>query len=351
MSPAQKDLPRTMFMVLSILLMIAAALWILRPFLLATIWATMIVVTTWPLMEGVQKKLAGRRSLAVAAMSLLLLLFLVVPLVVAVVALANSVDDVPRWMEMLKSVKLPAPPDFVVALPLVGERIDHAWRDVAAMGSEDLLAHVTPYAKQIGGWLVGEAKSLGFMVVQFLLIVVIAAILYAQGEAAAAGVRRFGYRLGEARGEEVMVLAGRAIRSVALGIGVTALVQTILAGIGLAVAGVPFAGVLTALILLLCLAQIGAIPVLVPAVIWLWYIDHTTTAIVLLVWTVIVGSLDNIIRPFLIKRGADLPLLLIMAGVIGGLLTFGIIGLFVGPVVLAVTYTLYEGWVNSTPEP
>jgi predicted PurR-regulated permease PerM len=351
MPPAQKDLTRTVLLVLSILLMIAAVLWILRPFLLATVWATMIVVTTWPLMAGVQKKLAGKRSLAVAAMCLMLLLFLVVPLLVAITALAGSVDDIPGWIDRLKSVELPAPPDFVARIPFFGEKLDHAWREVTAMGNEELLAQVIPYAKEIGRWLAGEAKSLGYMIVQFLLIVVIAAILYAQGEAAAALVRKFGKRLGGARGEEAILLAGRAIRSVALGIGVTALVQTLLAGIGLAVAGIPFAGALTALILLLCLAQIGAIPVLLPAVIWLYYTDHATAAIVLLAWTLVVGSLDNIIRPFLIKRGADLPLLLIMAGVIGGLLTFGIIGLFVGPVVLAVTYTLWEGWVNDAPAP
>src|SRR5664279_364627 len=164
--------------------------------------------------------------------------------------------------------------------------------------------------------------------------------MYAHGETAAAGVRRFGHRLAGSRGEEVVLLAGRAINGVALGIGGTAVIQTVLSGVGLAIAGVPFAGILTALILVLSVAQIGAIPVLLPAALWLYYKDHAITATLLLVWIVVINAIDNVVQPMLIKKRVDLPLLVIMAGVLGGLLTFGIIGLFVGPLVLAVNYTL-----------
>lgn len=145
------------------------------------------------------------------------------------------------------------------------------------------------------------------------------------------------------------VLAGKAIRGVALGVGLTALVQSVLGGIGLAVAGVPAAAVLTAVMLLLCIAQLGPVLVLVPAVIWLFWSGQTLWGTALLFWTVIVATMDNFLRPVLIKKGADLPLLLIFAGVIGGLLAFGIIGLFIGPVVLAVTYTLLGSWVDTDP--
>jgi predicted PurR-regulated permease PerM len=128
---------------------------------------------------------------------------------------------------------------------------------------------------------------------------------------------------------------------------VTALIQTVLAGVGLAVAGVPYAALLTAVVLFLCIAQVGPLLVLAPAVIWLYWTDATGRATLLLVWTLIVGPIDNVLRPILIRRGADLPMLLIFAGVIGGLIAFGIIGLFVGPVMLAVTYTLLREWVNE----
>jgi predicted PurR-regulated permease PerM len=171
--------------------------------------------------------------------------------------------------------------------------------------------------------------------------------MYVHGDTARAGLIRFGRRLAGDRGENVVVLAGKAIRAVALGVVVTAVAQTLLAGLGLAIAGIPFAGLLTGVILLLCIAQLGPLLVLLPAVIWLFWTEQTAWGIVLLVWTVIVGAMDNVLRPLLIRRGADLPLLLIFAGVVGGLLAFGIIGLFVGPVALAVTYTLLKDWVNE----
>jgi predicted PurR-regulated permease PerM len=175
--------------------------------------------------------------------------------------------------------------------------------------------------------------------------------MYAQGEAGARLVRRFGRRLAGERGENSVILAANAIRGVALGVGVTALVQTILSALGLAVAGIPFAGLLSAVILMLCIAQLGPMLVLAPAVAWLYWTGDNTWATVLLVWSLLVGSLDNVLRPVLIKKGADLPLLLIFSGVIGGMLTFGLIGIFVGPVVLAVTWTLLLAWIDDALGP
>ncbi|MCY7387389.1 MAG: AI-2E family transporter, partial [Burkholderiales bacterium] len=156
---------------------------------------------------------------------------------------------------------------------------------------------------------------------------------------------RVGRRLGGKHGEATVVLAGQAIRGVALGVGVTAVVQSVLGGIGLAVAGVPFAGLLTIAMFILCLAQIGPLLVLVPAVAWLYWSGESGWGTLLLVISVLVATLDNFLRPMLIRMGADLPLLLNFVGVIGGLLAFGLVGIFVGPVVLAVAYTLLHAWV------
>jgi predicted PurR-regulated permease PerM len=151
--------------------------------------------------------------------------------------------------------------------------------------------------------------------------------------------------LAGARGEHSVSLAGQALRGVALGVVVTALVQSVLGGIGLVVAGVPFAAVLTAAMFMLAIAQIGPILVLVPSVTWLYYQGSPGWGTFLLLWSLVVGTMDNFLRPVLIKRGADLPLLLIFAGVVGGLVAFGLIGIFVGPVVLAVAHTLLSAWV------
>ena len=179
------------------------------------------------------------------------------------------------------------------------------------------------------------------------LTVVIAGMMYAGGESAAAVVRRFGFKLGGQRGEDAVILAGKAIRGVALGVGVTAFVQAVIGGIGLAIAGVPFAALLTAVMFMLCIVQVGPTLVLAPAVIWVFWSGSTGWGIFLLVWTIIVGTMDNFLRPLLIRRGADLPLVLIFAGVIGGLLGFGLVGIFVGPVMLAVSYTLVDAWLRD----
>lgn len=345
MTDIRHDLTRTVLAVVCIAGLIGASFWVVRPFLGAAIWAAMLVVSTWPLLKRVEAATGGRRGLAVAVMSAVLLLLLIVPLWAAIDTIAGNSGRIAGWVRVLSASGLPQPPDFVMALPVVGERIADFWRELAAAGPEGLVGQVEPYAAQIGKWLFAEAGSVGFAFLQFLLVVALAAIMYANGEAAASKMRRFGRRLAGVRGENSVILAGQAIRGVALGVGVTAIVQTMLGGLGLAIAGVPFAGFLSALMLMFCIAQIGPALILFPAVGWMYWTGDTVWASVLLVISLVVVTLDNFLRPFLIKQGADLPLLLIFAGVIGGMLGFGLIGIFIGPVVLAVTYTLLEAWV------
>jgi predicted PurR-regulated permease PerM len=344
--PARGDLTRTVLAVLLIATLIGASFWVLRPFLLALVWATMIVVATWPLMLNVQSALR-RRWLAVTVMTAAMLIVLIVPLSLAVQSVVENSDTIVQTVRGLTTHEIPPPPDWVAKIPLVGSQISGYWHGVAAGGKEGLAGRLAPYAGDAARWLAGQFGNIGLLGFHFLLTVAIAAILYANGENASDGVIRFGRRLAGDRGERVVRLAGQAIRGVALGVVVTALVQTVLAGLGLAVAGVPYAALLTAVVLFLCIAQIGPLVVLAPAVIWLFWIDETGRATLLLVWTLVVAPIDNVLRPILIRRGADLPMLLIFAGVIGGLLSFGIIGLFVGPVMLAVTYTLLREWVNE----
>jgi predicted PurR-regulated permease PerM len=232
-------------------------------------------------------------------------------------------------------------------MPVIGPKISAAWQEVAVAGPEGIVARIKPYSGRVAKWFVDQAGNLGKIFIQFLLTVIISAILYINGDSAADGVRRFARRLGGQRSEEVAILAGKAIRGVALGVVVTALTQSILGGIGLAVTGVPTAAVLTAVMFMLCVAQLGPGLVLIPAIIWLFWGGHNIAGSILLAWSVIVMSLDNVLRPILIKKGADLPLLLVFAGVIGGLVAFGIVGIFIGPVLLAVAFTLLKAWVEE----
>jgi len=349
-----RDLPRTILRVAFLSTLIVGTLWTLRPFLGAIVWATTVVVATWPLMLALQARLGGRRWPAASVMTVLLLLVLIVPLSAAILMLVSHTDTIVGWATSLETLTLPPPPAWLENIPVLGRKIGSAWqRLVSEPGA--LAAGLKPYARAATLWLLGLLGGAATMALQFLLIVAISAVLYARGEAVARFLRRFGHRVAGAHGERSVVLAGRAIRGVALGVVVTALIQAVLAGIGLAVAGVPFAGLLTAAIILLTIAQVGPLPILLPAVAWLYWTGDVPRAVGLLAWTIVVTGVDNVIRPFLIRRGADLPLLLIFAGVIGGMFGFGIIGIFIGPVVLAVSYTLLLDWmfsgehVNDTP--
>lgn len=341
------DVTRILLAVVSIGGLIAATFWVLRPFLPALIWATMIVVATWPVMRAVQARLGNRRGLAVVVMTAAMLVVVVAPLAIGIVVVVQHAADVVEWSKSLSASVAAGPPAWLSDLPLVGKRIATEWEKIASARPEELAAQVRPYVADVGRWVVGRAGGLSILLIQLVLTVGISAMLYARGELVAAGVRAFARRLAGDSGEEVVLLSAQAVRAVALGIVVTAVVQSAIGGVGLAITGVPYAMLLTAVMFLLAVAQIGAGPILFGAVIWLYWKDETLWAVVMLGWSLITMSLDNVLRPILIKRGADLPLVLIFAGVLGGLLAFGIIGLFVGPVVLAVTYTLLVAWVTD----
>lgn len=341
------DILRTTVVVLIIGLLLVASLWTLRPFLGALIWATAIVVATWPLLLWVQRKVGGSRAIATAVMTVVMLVLFIVPFWVAIGALlessAQGIDVVRAYL----AKGLGPPPAWIAGIPFVGDRIAGEWQELAAGGPEALAETIRPYVRSVGAWIISITGGFGGVFLHFLLTVIIAAILYAQGELAAKGVLAFARRVGAQRGEQSVVLAGQAVSSVALGVVVTALVQTALVGLGLWVAGVPHPGLLTAIAFVLSIAQLGPFPVLIPAVIWMYSNGSFGWATALLIWSVPVGVLDNFLRPVLISRGVDLPLLLVISGVIGGLIGFGVIGLFVGPVILAVTYRSLQAWVGD----
>jgi predicted PurR-regulated permease PerM len=339
---------RTALALLFIAGLIAASFLVVQPFLAATVWATTLVIATWPLLLRAQAAFGGRRWPAVALMTFGLLVIVLLPLSIAIGAIVAHSDRIMALVASVPNFHMPAPPAWLADVPLVGGPAAEGWQRLADSALSDVVRHVTPYVGTITNWFVGAAGSVGGLFVHLLLTIAISAVLYASGEVAADWSSRFGRRLAGSRGEAAVVLAGQAIRSVALGVVVTAVAQTFVAGIGLALAGVPRAGLLSAVILLLSIAQLGPALVLVPATIWLFATGATGSGIVLAVFTVMALTMDNFLRPFLIKRGADLPLLLILIGVIGGMLAFGLIGLFLGPVVLAVTYTLLQNWIADT---
>ncbi|OPY81170.1 MAG: putative inner membrane protein [Syntrophorhabdus sp. PtaU1.Bin153] len=345
-----QDVTRTTLHVLFIGILISAVAWIIRPFVTSMIWAGMIVVTTWPLLLVLQARLKNKRWVAVAIMTTALLLVVVVPIMLAIVAIIKGADDAYAWVKSLSTFTVPAPPEWVVSVPLVGPKLADRWKQLTVTSLDEVYTYFAPYARQTLSWFVSQAGSVGMVVLQFFLTVIIAAILYAKGETASAGIASFARRLGGERGEAVMLLAEKAIRGVALGVVVTAIIQATVGGIGLVIAKVPAAALLTAVTFMLCLAQMGPALVLVPVLIWVYWKDGILWGSILLVFVVLAMTLDNFLRPVLIRKGADLPLIMIFAGVIGGLIAFGIVGLFIGPVVLAVAHTLLKAWISGDAE-
>ncbi|MFG6657326.1 AI-2E family transporter YdiK [Scandinavium sp. M-37] len=344
-----RDLPQILLSVLFLSLMIVACLWIVRPFVLGFAWAGTIVIATWPVLIKLQRLLFGRRSLAVLVMTLLLFLLFVIPIALLVNSL---VDGSTPLVHAISSGSI-TPPDlgWLKSIPMVGAKLYTGWHGLLDMGGNAIMAKVRPYIGSTTTWFVGQAAHIGRFMMHCGLMLLFSALLYWQGEKVAYGVRYFATRLAAKRGDAAVVLAGQAIRAVALGVVVTALVQAVLGGIGLAISGVPYATLLTVVMLFSCLVQLGPLVVLVPSIIWLYWTGDTTWGTVLLVWSCVVGTMDNFIRPVLIRMGADLPMVLILTGVIGGLIAFGMIGLFIGPVLLAVSWRLFDAWVHEVPPP
>jgi predicted PurR-regulated permease PerM len=310
----------------------------------------MIVVATWPILIRLQGAFGGRRLPAVIVMLLFLVFAVILPLYGAVTTLSDQAPRILKFVNGLSSYTLPPPPGWVGGIPLAGPRLSREWQALSDAGAGILLAHVQPYIAGATRWLIFRVSAIGVIVLHLVMTLVVCAILYMRGEAAASMTVRLARCIAPATGPELMRLAALSVRAVALGVIVTALVQAALAGLGLWLAGVPYAGVLTAIVLILCIAQLGPLLPLLGAIAWLFGHDQLVAAAALLVWAVIVGTSDNVLRPLLIKRSVALPLVLIIAGVVGGLISFGIAGLFIGPVVLGVTFALMKAWITNREE-
>ncbi len=339
------DLARIVLAVCALLLLIGTSLYILHPFVPALIWGATIVVTTWPLMLKIQRSLGGRRWLAVTVMLLIEIVLICIPAFGAVSTLAEHADDIMSFIKVLPDYALPSPPAWLSGVPLL-RGLAREWQTLSDAGAGGILAKVQPYAAVFAKWLLLQVSLLGMFAVQLILMVIVCGLLYADGEAAVRLVTALALRIAPENGNGIVHLTGQSIRAIALGVVVTAVVQASLGAIGIWAAGVPYAGVISVLILMMCLIQLGPLLPMLACVGWLFAHDARLVAIVLLGWTLCVSVLDNIMRPILIRRAIALPMVLILSGVIGGLLALGLAGLFIGPVILAVTFHLLLAWTE-----
>ncbi|UDG81116.1 Putative transport protein YdiK [Candidatus Hartigia pinicola] len=346
----QFDLPKFIFGFSFIILMITVCFWVLHPFILGFVWAGMIVIATWPLLLRIEIRLWNKRWLSTLIMVSLILLLFVIPLGLLI---GSVIQNSAPFIELVKSTNSVYLPDleWLNSIPLIGEKSYYAWHKLIASGGNALLAKVQPYFGQAVAWCIAQAINAGRFMFHLMLMLLFSGLLYLKGEFVILGIRHFAVRLAGIRGDAAVILAAQSIRAVALGVVVTALIQAILGGIGLALSGLHYPAILTILLFICCVAQLGPLLIMASSVIWLFWIGNTIWAIILALWTAIIVTMDGVLRPWLIKMGADLPMVLILFGVIGGILSFGMIGLFIGPVVLAVSYILFKAWMNEVSVP
>lgn len=339
------DLLKLILNLFIIITLIALTYLIARPFLFGLFWAVMVVIATWPFMQWIQKRFLINRFCAVVIMTLLLALIFVIPVGLIVYSITKNSSFLIEWTKNISHQPIPTL-NWLHSVPLVGSELYDRWQNaITSSNSRTLLHEVQPYFGTIISWVITQLANFSVLIFHCAVMVVFSALLFYKGERWSDYTLKFADRIAPQNGSYAVHLAGQAIRAVALGIVVTALAQAVIGGLSLEFTGIRYAGLLTLFLFICCVAQIGPLFVMVPAVIWQFYHMHILAGIILTVVSIALVTVDSVIRAALIKRGANLPFLLILCGVLGGILAFGIIGIFVGPVVLALSYKLINGWI------
>jgi len=325
--------------------LIGGCLYILAPFFAPLLWAAIISFCTWPIYTWLVRLLRGQRIAPALIMVLLAMLCGVGPLAFALFGLAGQTDEIREIANKLIERGLPPLPEWITSLPLVGERIMAFWDDLMHGGAQFTEFMRTRLAAPLGQWLLTLGAATGAGLLQLALSIIFSFFFYIGGHVALAwllgGVRRIA---GE-RGPYLLQLAGGTVKGVVYGILGTALVQAVLAGLGYWMAGVPGASIWLLATLFLSVIPMAPALIWIPAAIWLYSQGALGWAIFLVLWNaLIVGSVDNVIKPLMISKGGNLPFIVVLLGVLGGAIAFGFLGVFIGPTMLAVGYSVMHDW-------
>lgn len=320
---------------------------VLRPFLPALLWSTILSICTWPAFRWLEDRLNGRSTLAAAIMTATLALGLLVPLSILAGSVAENFSHFASRVLAVFENGPPPPPAWVGHLPIIGEELLKVW-DGYAHDTARFVQSVSANLKPATAILFEVGSSIGHGILDLSLSVIVAFFFFRDGARVAVRLTVLIDKVAGTRGRRLLDVAKRTMIGVVYGILGTALLQGALAAVGMRFAGVPgplFLGLLTTIV---ALVPMGPPLVWVPAILWLFSLDHTTQAIFLIIWAIVVIFIvDNIIRPYFISLGSSLPLLLVYLGVVGGIVAFGFIGLFLGPTLLAVAYTIIREWTHS----
>lgn len=323
----------------------AVCLLILRPFIPMILWGVIIAIAAYPAYRKVKKLLHGHGGAAAIICDVLLLALLIIPVVLLT---GSFIDGMQSLVARLRDGTpiIPPPPPNIEAWPIVGNPIKNAWQ----LAYTNLSAALSSFAPQIRAAipkLLLASAGIGLGVLQWIISIVIAGFILSNGDSAAKFAHSLAERVFGDRGREFEQLAGATVRSVTTGIIGVAIIQSVLAAAGFVVGRLPAAGLWAAIFLFAALLQIGAV-VLIPAVIYMFAIATATKATIFLVWCLVVGVMDNVLKPLLLGRGVPVPIAVVFLGAIGGFIVMGPIGLFVGSIVLSLAYKLFLAWIDAT---
>jgi predicted PurR-regulated permease PerM len=322
---------------------------IVRPFIVLIIWALIVAIALYPVFSHLARALGDSKKIAATILVLLLISILVVPAVMLTDSLLTGAEMLADAGEA-GELQVPAPPASVADWPLVGNGIYELWQR-AANNLPAVLNEFKPQMKALGSWILESATGTGLGILQFIVAFIIAGVLLANYEKGAGAVHKLLNRLIPDRGLEFANLSTGTIRNVAVGIVGVSLLQTTMLTIGFVAIDLPGTGLAALLVLVLCIVQVGPSLVVIPVIIYAFSILGTGAAVVFTIYTVIMSMMDSVLKPLIFGRGAAVPTLVIFLGAIGGMVIYGIIGLFVGAVVLSLGYKLYMAWLDDTPEP
>jgi len=331
-----------------ILLLLVWCFNIIAPFIAPIVWGVVIAIGTYPMCQWFIKKTNLSNALGTTLFTLLMVLLLITPTVMLTGVMFDDAQTLAKNLDS-GTLNIPGPPDVVGDLPLIGDDLKDFWTRV----SEDpkaTLGQIEPQLKALGKWMLKAAAGAGLGVLMFVFSIIIAGIFMAKADACNKAVLIVCNRLVGERGDDMAALSHKIIQSVITGILGIALIQTLLAGLGFIAMGIPGAGFLSMICLVLAVVQIDILIILIPLSIYAFSFAGTGAAVAFLIWNLAVGLLNNILKPILLGRGVDAPMLVIFLGAIGGLLLSGIIGLFIGPVVLVFGYTLFMDWLAHEAE-
>lgn len=329
-----------------IALLFALVIWcfeIIRPFFIPTLWGVIIAIGIYPIYGRFKSILRGKSKQAAILITVIFLAVLIVPTLMLGSSAIDGIQSITADMKE-GTLKIPPPEAKVAEWPLVGPPVYKLW-NLASTNLEAAVRQMEPQLREAASKLISTAAGIGLGVLQFLLSICIAGVFLATSDASRAAAIAVFTRLAGDSGEELARLSGATIRSVVQGVLGVAAIQGLAAGVGLMLAGVPVAGLWALIVLMLAIMQIPPLLVLGPAAVYVFSTSSTAVAVIFAIWAVIVSMSDAFLKPLLLGRGVDVPMLVILLGAIGGMMYAGIIGLFVGAVVLALGYKLFQAWL------